>query len=115
MKITTASLLALSAAAVNARFVEQHEQNQVTINAADNEKYLLELAPGETKWYVSCLSVFGNFGGRTKLLRQVFRATDLELQPFDSKDGPWLSRDSPKAYANDLVGRQKRRSGSCDE
>jgi leucyl aminopeptidase len=52
MKLTTASLLALSAAAVNARFVEQHEKDQVAINGytADTEKYLLELAPGKTQW-----------------------------------------------------------------
>lgn len=52
MKLTTASLLALSAAAVNARFVEQHEKDQVFINGytSDNEKYLLELAPGKTQW-----------------------------------------------------------------
>jgi len=51
MKFATA-LLALSAAAVNARFVEQHEKDQVVLNAytTDNEKYLLELAPGKTQW-----------------------------------------------------------------
>jgi leucyl aminopeptidase len=52
MKLTTASLLALSAASVNARFIEQHEKDQVVINGytADTEKYLLELAPGKTQW-----------------------------------------------------------------
>jgi leucyl aminopeptidase len=52
MKLSTASLLVLSAAAVNARFVEQHEKDQVVINGytTDNEKYLLELAPGQTQW-----------------------------------------------------------------
>lgn len=52
MKLATASILALSAAAVNARFVEQQERDQVVINGytADSEKYLLELAPGKTQW-----------------------------------------------------------------
>lgn len=52
MKLTTASLLALSAAAVNARFVEKHEKDQVFLNGytTDNEKYLLELSPGKTQW-----------------------------------------------------------------
>ena len=50
MKLTTFSLLALSAAAVNARFVEQYETNQVVLNAVDEELYLIELAPGDTKW-----------------------------------------------------------------
>ncbi|KAH8679047.1 aminopeptidase-like protein [Tricladium varicosporioides] len=52
MKLTTLSALALSAAAVNARFIESHEQDQVIINAekADNELYLIEVAPGKTQW-----------------------------------------------------------------
>jgi hypothetical protein len=51
MKLTTLSVLALSAAAVNARFVEPFEQNQVVINAdAEPELYLIELAPGTTRW-----------------------------------------------------------------
>lgn len=52
MKLTTLSALALSAAAVNARFIESHEQDQVVINAenADNELYLIEVAPGKTQW-----------------------------------------------------------------
>lgn len=53
MKLTTVSLLAVSAAAVNARFVEQHEKEnaQVLINGyQDDEQYLIETAPGETQW-----------------------------------------------------------------
>ncbi len=51
MKLTTLSTLALSAAIVNARFVERHEKDQVVLNAlADDERYLIELAPGETQW-----------------------------------------------------------------
>jgi leucyl aminopeptidase len=51
MKLTTLSVLALSASAINARFVEKHETNQVVIESeADTELYLLELSPGETYW-----------------------------------------------------------------
>jgi leucyl aminopeptidase len=51
MKLSTVSLLALSTAAINARFVEQHETNQVVLNAdAAEEQYLVELAPGDTRW-----------------------------------------------------------------
>jgi leucyl aminopeptidase len=52
MKLTVLSALALSAAVVNARFVEHHETDQVVLNAegADSDRYLVELAPGETQW-----------------------------------------------------------------
>ncbi len=51
MKLATLSTLALSAAIVNARFVEQHEKDQVVLNGlAEDEQYLIELAPGETQW-----------------------------------------------------------------
>ena len=50
MKFSTVSLLALSAAAVNARFIEAHEQDQIVISNVEAEKYLIELAPGETRW-----------------------------------------------------------------
>jgi len=54
MKLSTISVLALGSAAVNARFVEQHESNsnQVILNpeVADSEKYLIELGPGKTQW-----------------------------------------------------------------
>ena len=50
MKLTALSLLALSASAIYARFIESHETDQVALSgAADNaELYLIELAPGET-------------------------------------------------------------------
>jgi len=50
MKFSTISLLALSAAAVNARFIEAHEHDQIVISNVESEKYLIELAPGETRW-----------------------------------------------------------------
>ncbi len=50
MRLSTLSLLALSAAAVNARFIEAHEKEQIVISNDDAEKYLIELAPGETRW-----------------------------------------------------------------
>ncbi|RDW80569.1 peptide hydrolase-3 [Coleophoma crateriformis] len=52
MKLTTVSLLALSAAAVSARFIEEHERvhDQITINDIDQERFLIELAPGKTQW-----------------------------------------------------------------
>lgn len=52
MKISNLSLFALSASVISARFIEPHETDQVVINAqaADNELYLIELAPGKTQW-----------------------------------------------------------------
>jgi bacterial leucyl aminopeptidase len=53
MKLLTASLFALSAAAVNARFIEEHETDQVVLthySYADLKQYLIELAPGKTQW-----------------------------------------------------------------
>ena len=52
MKLTTLSLLALSASAVSARFVEKNEVDQVALNDYNEKPYLIELAPGERK-YVS--------------------------------------------------------------
>ncbi|KFX89874.1 hypothetical protein O988_08446 [Pseudogymnoascus sp. VKM F-3808] len=52
MKLTTLSVLALSASAINARFVEKHETDQVVLNSnggEDAEQYLIELSPGETR------------------------------------------------------------------
>jgi leucyl aminopeptidase len=52
MKLTTLSVLALSASAINARFVEKHETDQVVLNSnggEDSEQYLIELSPGETR------------------------------------------------------------------
>jgi leucyl aminopeptidase len=51
MKLSTVSLFALSTAVVNARFVEEHETNQVILNAGvGEEQFLIELAPGKTLW-----------------------------------------------------------------
>lgn len=52
MKFTVLSALALTAAVTNARFVEQHEKDQVVLNieSADSNQYLVELAPGKTQW-----------------------------------------------------------------
>jgi leucyl aminopeptidase len=52
MKITNLSLLALSASLINARFIETHEKNQIVFNAneADDERFLIEFAPGKTQW-----------------------------------------------------------------
>lgn len=50
MKLTTLSLLALSASTINARFVETHETNQVAVSGYDEAPtYLIELSPGETR------------------------------------------------------------------
>jgi hypothetical protein len=50
MKLTLLSLLALSACAVHARFIEKHETDQVVLNelGEDVERYLIELEPGHT-------------------------------------------------------------------
>lgn len=51
MKLSTVSLFALSTAAVNARFVEEHETNQVILNGGVvEEQFLIELTPGKTRW-----------------------------------------------------------------
>jgi len=52
MKLTHLSVLALSASVINARFVERHEKDQVVINGdiASHERFLIELAPGQTQW-----------------------------------------------------------------
>ncbi len=50
MKLTNLSLLALSAATINARFIETHEPDQVVLNSIEDERYLIELAPGKTQW-----------------------------------------------------------------
>jgi leucyl aminopeptidase len=53
MKLTTLSLLALSASSINARFVEQHESDQISISLTGDgfdaePQYLIELSPGHT-------------------------------------------------------------------
>ena len=52
MKLTNLSLLALSASAINARFVEKHEKDQVVLNSnlQNAEKFRIELGPGEYEW-----------------------------------------------------------------
>ncbi|KAI9649791.1 Leucine aminopeptidase 1 [Ciborinia camelliae] len=53
MKLTNLSLLALSASLASARFVEQHEKDQVILNsdnALGDERYLIEIAPGKQQW-----------------------------------------------------------------
>jgi bacterial leucyl aminopeptidase len=52
MKLTNLSLLALSASLINARFIELHETDQAVLDASptDPERFLVELAPGETQW-----------------------------------------------------------------
>lgn len=50
MKLSNLSLLALSASAVNSRFVEKHETDQVVLNTNEVERFLIELAPGDIKW-----------------------------------------------------------------
>lgn len=49
MKLTTLSLLALSASTINARFVEHSETDQVSLLNVADTKYLIELSPGETR------------------------------------------------------------------
>jgi leucyl aminopeptidase len=50
MKLTSLSLLALSVTAINARFLEKHETDQVVLNDAPEQLYLVELEPGKTQW-----------------------------------------------------------------
>ncbi|KAM0165709.1 hypothetical protein ACHAQE_002250 [Botrytis cinerea] len=52
MKLTNLSLLALSASLASARFIEQHETDQVILNSnvVDSERYLIETAPGKQQW-----------------------------------------------------------------
>ncbi|ROW09571.1 hypothetical protein VMCG_02519 [Cytospora schulzeri] len=55
MKLSTSSVIALLAPAVAARFIETNERNNVelypdALNEETSEKYLIELAPGDTRW-----------------------------------------------------------------
>jgi leucyl aminopeptidase len=36
--------------AVSGRFVEEGETNSIDLGTADTETYLIELAPGNTRW-----------------------------------------------------------------
>ena len=55
MKLAQSSVLALLAPAVTARFVETNERDNVQLYPSgfyetSTEKYLIELAPGNTRW-----------------------------------------------------------------
>lgn len=55
MRLSTSSLVALLAPAVTARFIERTEGNNVQlypqgVYEESSEKFLVELAPGNTKW-----------------------------------------------------------------
>lgn len=52
MRLTNLSLWALFASVISARFIEQHELDQVAINANNEaeELFLIERAPGQTQW-----------------------------------------------------------------
>lgn len=51
MKLSTSSVIALLAPAVAARFIEKNEGNNVELYPdSSSEKYLIELAPGNTRW-----------------------------------------------------------------
>ncbi len=53
MKFSSLSLLALSAGLVHSRFVEKHETDNIVLNGDSGiaqERYLIELAPGELRW-----------------------------------------------------------------
>lgn len=55
MRLSTSSLVALLAPAITARFIERTEGNNVLlypegVYEESSEKFLVELAPGDTKW-----------------------------------------------------------------
>lgn len=52
MKFTKASALALMLQAASARFVLEEENDNVVLfpNEVEQQKYLIELAPGKTQW-----------------------------------------------------------------
>ena len=54
MKFSAAAVLATALPAVTARFTEAHEGNNGNVimypDGAEAETYLIELAPGETRW-----------------------------------------------------------------
>lgn len=49
MKVSRVSTLAACVSAVTARFIETHEVDSVELYPSE-EKFLIELAPGETRW-----------------------------------------------------------------
>lgn len=50
MKFSQASLLAACLPAISARFVEKVEADNVILQQAVEETFLIELAPGKTQW-----------------------------------------------------------------
>lgn len=50
MKLLTASVLAICAPAVAGRFIEPHERDNVILEKAAAEKFLIEVAPGKQAW-----------------------------------------------------------------
>jgi leucyl aminopeptidase len=52
MKFSKASAVALMLQAASARFVLDEEKDNVVLypNEAEEQKYLIELAPGKTQW-----------------------------------------------------------------
>jgi leucyl aminopeptidase len=53
MKFSSLALLALSASVNNVHFVEEHETDQIFLNAngvPNAELFLIELTPGKTQW-----------------------------------------------------------------
>ena len=52
MKLSAAAVIAAALPAVSARFTEKNEVNNVILypDGAEAESYLIELAPGETRW-----------------------------------------------------------------
>jgi hypothetical protein len=51
MKLTSFSLLALSASLITARYVEEQESHQKPINVAlEERRYLIKLMSGGTRW-----------------------------------------------------------------
>jgi leucyl aminopeptidase len=70
MKFSKAALLATALPAVSGRFVEEHEINNVLVypDGSEQETYLIELAPGETrrvtedeKWELRRVSIYSSF------------------------------------------------------
>ena len=50
MKIAKASILALLAPAISARFIEEDEVSHVQLEGESTELFQIELSPGETRW-----------------------------------------------------------------
>lgn len=50
MKFSSATALAACATAATARFIEPFEADNVQLAPNSDDKFLIELAPGETRW-----------------------------------------------------------------